>query len=393
MKYLLGLGVVAGALVLSYLELGGAHTLIIALALLGIALVAAAGSELLLRRPLSLSDQLAVTIALVLAPLLIALAIFCVLMFVSNKDAILVGVIALLSGVAGVAVATRLAGALNRDVARIRDGLLAVGAGERELELEVSSATELRQLCEATVAMQTLLLREEAARDQAESARRHLVAAASHDLRTPITSLQLLAEAIDDEVVDGPLRRDYVRRMLTHIHALSALIDDLFELARLEAGDITWTLEQVSVDQLLAETVDAMQADAEHKGVAVRTQLPGGSCHARANPEKLQRVLFNLIQNAIRHSPADGTVVVRAERLSEMIEVEVADSGSGISAADRERVFETFYRGSGDEARNSDGAGLGLSVARAIIDAHGGRIWLPDSEVGTRVRFSVRAAG
>ena len=151
---------------------------------------------------------------------------------------------------------------------------------------------------------------EEAARDQAEAARRDLVAAVSHDLRTPITSLRLLAEAVDDDIVDGEdAPRLPATRMRTHIDALSALIDDLFELSRLEAGDIRWSLEQVPLDELVGETVEAMRVQAEAKGVAVaRRACRTRSLPARANPEKLQRVLFNLIQNAIRHTPADGSV-------------------------------------------------------------------------------------
>jgi signal transduction histidine kinase len=180
--------------------------------------------------------------------------------------------------------------------------------------------------------------------------------------------------------------------MGTHIDALSVLIDDLFELSRLEAGDISWTLEQVPLHELVSETVEAMRVQAEAKGVAVTADVPETLKPAQANPEKLQRVLFNLIQNAIRHTPADGSVVVRAESVSSGIEFEVADTGDGIKAEERERVFTAFYRGGTDAARTSPGAGLGLAVSRAIVEAHGGRIWLADASVGTRVRFSLPAA-
>ena len=332
-------------------------------------------------------------IAVVITPLLVTLVILGLMMFVSDKDATLVGVIVVLSALLGITAARRLSRALTHDVATIRDGLVAVGSGERDVRLEADGGVvELRELADAANAMIDRLATEEAARDQAESARRHLIAAASHDLRTPITSLQLLAAAIDDELVDGALRRDYVRRMLTHIEALSALIDDLFELSRLEAGDINWTLEQVALGQLVSETVDAMRAQADVRGIAVMADLPDQLAPARGNPEKLQRVLFNLIQNAIRHSPDDGTVVVRAELLGDCVEVEVEDGGDGIPAAERELVFEAFYRSGADAARSTSGAGLGLAVARAIVDAHGGQIWLPATQIGTRVRFSVPIA-
>jgi signal transduction histidine kinase len=129
------------------------------------------------------------------------------------------------------------------------------------------------------------------------------------------------------------------------------------------------------------------------KGVAVLAEVPAVLGPARANPEKVQRVLFNLIQNAIRHTPADGSVVVRAEPVADRIEIEVADSGDGIAPAERERVFTAFYRGGTDAARTTAGAGLGLAVSRAIVEAHGGQIWLADSAVGTRVRFSLPVAG
>ncbi len=395
--WLLALAWTVAALVVSVAALGVGHTLIVLAVLGGVALVTLAGTEWVIRSrrrgvAASISTQLAIVIGLVVAPLLVALLILGVAMFVSGTDAALVGVIVALSGVLGIGAAARISRGLSADVAAIRDGLIRVGAGDREVRVSASSAAELRELASQASAMIDRLAREEAAREGSEVARRQLVAHASHDLRTPVTSLRLLAAAVDDEVVDGQLRREYVRRMLTHIEALSALIDDLFELSRLQAGDINWSLEQVVVGELVDETVAAMRVQAEAKGVAVTADLPDRLAPVRGNPEKLQRVLFNLIQNAIRHSPADGTVVVRAETLAGMIELEVEDGGPGISDSERDLIFDAFYRGGVDAARSSDGAGLGLAVARAIVDAHGGEIWLPTAATGTRVRFSVPIA-
>jgi signal transduction histidine kinase len=112
---------------------------------------------------------------------------------------------------------------------------------------------------------------------------------------------------------------------------------------------------------------------------------------ARADPERLQRVLFNLIQNAIRHTPADGSVTVLAEVNRAGIEVEVADTGPGLDPADRSRAFEPFYRGGNGQARPAGATGLGLTICRAIVEAHGGRIWFAEAQGGTRVRFSLPA--
>ena len=340
----------------------------------------------------SLSRQFSLAIALVVAPVLVALVVIGLLMVVSGHAAALVGLIVACAGLVAVLAAKLFAGGILRDIQAIRDGLMAVGHGERELEITTAARDELAELAEAANAMVARLRAEEAARDQSDAARRNLMAAVSHDLRTPITSLRLLAEAVgDDVVVDSEMRSGYLERMRTHIDALSALIDDLFELSRLEAGDIRWSLERVPLDELVGETVEAMRVQADLKGVAVLSEIPPALIAARANPEKVQRVLFNLIQNAIRHTPADGSVVVRAEPVADRVEIEVADNGDGIALEERERVFTAFYRG--DESRSTGGAGLGLAVSRAIVEAHGGRIWLADSSVGTRVRFSLPAAG
>jgi signal transduction histidine kinase len=279
-----------------------------------------------------------------------------------------------------------------RDVAAIRDGLTAFGQGERPVRIETRASDELGELAGAANMMMDRLLAEEAARDQSDHARRNLVAAVSHDLRTPMTSLRLIAEAIGDDIIEETTRRDYLERMRTHIDALGALIDDLFELSRLEAGDISWSLQRVPLRELVGETVEAMRVEAESRGIAVAAEVPDVLSPARGNPEKLQRVLFNLIQNALRHTPAHGSVVVRAEPVLDGIEVEVADTGPGIRPEDREHVFTAFYRGGADVSRTSAGAGLGLAVARAIVEAHGGRIWLADATLGARVRFRLPAA-
>ena len=237
----------------------------------------------------------------------------------------------------------------------------------------------------------TLAARERA-RAAAEATRRQLVAAVSHDLRTPIASLRLLVEAVDDEIVDEQTRRRYLKTMGTQIDSLSAMIDDLFELSRIEAGDIDWSLRQVELGLLVDETVAAMVPKAGAKGVALRAELGAEPLSANADPERIQRVLFNLIRNAIRHTPADGSVTVKAEVGREAVEIEVADSGEGIAEAERERVFEAFFRGGEDAARGSDGAGLGLAISRAIVETHGGRIWLAPAASGTRIRFSLPRA-
>ena len=309
------------------------------------------------------------------------------LMFVSNHDALIVA--AIVVGAALVALrAGRVASAgVVREVVEIRNALAGVGAGERDARVTAGAAVELDELADAMSRMIDQLGQEEARRDAAESARRNLVASISHDLRTPLAALRLMLAAIEDEVVDESTRARYVATMHTHVRALGSMIEDLFELSRIEAGNLEWSIQQVELPELIDETVAAMRVEAEANGVTVAAKLKRLPLPARADPERLQRVLFNLIQNAIRHTPADGSVTVRAESANGCVEIEVADTGAGIAHEQRDRVFEPFYRG--DAARQPPGAGLGLAISRAIVEAHGGRIWLAESDVGTRIRFVI----
>ncbi len=364
--------------------------------LAAVALVALAGAHLAAARRArlgGLSRQFAVGAALAVGAVLLAVWVGAEAMFVSPHDALVVSVMTAVGGVVAVRAGGQLAGGVMRDVQRLRDGLQAVGEGERDVRIEPGGRDELADLAAAANAMIARLGEEERARDAADAARRSLVAAVSHDLRTPLASLRLLVEAIEDGVATGETRDRYLREMKGHVAALSALIEDLFELARLEADDIAWSMEQVELGGLVADTVDALRVHADARGVAVRAELPDGApLAAEANAERVQRVLGNLILNAIRHTPADGSVTVRVGSGDGLLEVEVADDGEGVADDERERVFEPFYRGGeAAAARSGEGAGLGLAIARAIVEAHGGRIWLePASPRGTRVRFTLR---
>lgn len=330
----------------------------------------------------SLRRQFALLAAVAAAQLAIAVGAFVALMFVSGHDAFFTVLVAAYAGALGLWAGRLLGRRALTDVDAVRTTLDAVGQGRRDVRTNLTGRDELARLGADVDAMVATLATE-------ERARRGLIASVSHDLRTPITSLRLLVDAIDDELVTDPaMRREYLRRIAANLQALSALIDDLFELSRLEAGDIRWEMERVMLDELVQETIEAMRPHADAGAVAVRAELAPRLGAARANPEQIQRVLFNLLQNAIRHTPADGSVVVRAVPASEgTIEIEVADSGPGIAVDERERIFEPFFRGGDRGARGDDGAGLGLAIARAIVEAHGGRIWLADAPDGTSVRF------
>ncbi len=343
----------------------------------------------------SLRRQFALIAGLAVGQMLLAVGVGASVMFLSTHDAVVVSVLAAGAGVLALEAARRLSGAVAGDIEAVRDALRELGDSGTTHEvahLAHGADDEVAELANALTATAERLSGERAARQAADTARRDLVAAVSHDLRTPLTSLRLLTQALHDFGSDEAQRQQDLRGIATHLGALSALIDDLFELSRLEAGDISWSLEQVRLGELVDETVSALRIEAEREAIALHTEVPPDLPPARANPEKLQRVLFNLIQNAIRHTPADGSVTVRATVLSDTVQIEVADTGSGILAPERNRVFEAFYRGGPASARPPGGAGLGLAISRAIIEAHGGRMWIADSQIGAHLRFTIPTA-
>ena len=362
-------------------------------ALGGPALAAAHALAAARRRFRSLRREFAFAAIVAVGVILLAVVVTAALMFVDDDDALLVSAIVAAAALVALRTASLVAGSVAAEVVALRDALAAVGEGRRQIDVSSSARDEIGELARSAGAMAERLAEEERARNAADVARRRLVAAVSHDLRTPIAALGLLVQAVEDDLVDEETRRRYMATMQTHIRSLSAMIDDLFELSRIEAGDIEWSMHQVELAPLVDEAVAAMTPEARAKRVGVQSELRDGTLAARADPEKIQRVLFNLIRNAIRHTPADGSVVVRAESTSAGVEIEVEDTGDGIAATDRERVFDPFFRGGTDASRGPDGAGLGLAISRAIVETHGGRIWLPACERGARVRFSLPPLG
>ena len=344
----------------------------------------------------SLSRQLALAVAIAIGAVLLAVWLAAAVMFISAHDARLVTVMATVIAVVGVGVAAALTDPLVADIELLRDRLRAVGAGDRSAGLVTGGNDELAELACAANAMIEQLAAEEAGRVAAEEAWHRLIVAVSHDLRTPVASLRVLTEAVEDGIATGATRARYLREMQTHVVILSALIDDLFELTRAQAGEINLKPEVFEIGELVSETAAAMAASAEERGVTLSVEpraghAPGLTLAARADPDRLRRVLLNLLDNAIRHTPGGGEVLVCVRREATSIEVEVADTGTGISVEDREHAFEAFFRGGQHSSRSDAGAGLGLAIAQAIVRAHGGEIWLAPAQRGTRVCLSLPA--
>ncbi len=218
-------------------------------------------------------------------------------------------------------------------------------------------------------------------------ARRELVAWASHDLRTPLANMQAMLEALEDGLVEPettvPALREQVR-------VLSLLVDDLFELARIDAGAITLELREASLAAVVTSCLQGVEVEARRRGIELEADVDS-HVRARCAPEQVERVLLNLLTNALRHTPADGAVAVRVEPHADEVHVTVEDTGEGLGGDAQARMFDRFWRG--DRARSTRGAGLGLAIARGLVEAHGGRIWAENRPGGgARVSFTLPAA-
>jgi signal transduction histidine kinase len=221
-----------------------------------------------------------------------------------------------------------------------------------------------------------------------EHSRRQLVMWVSHDLRTPLAGIQAMVEALDDGVVSDPTDvRTYYARLSTEATRLARLVDDLFELSRIEASALDLTLEAVSLDDLVSEAMASAAVRARAKGVEVEGDASSTPAMVAASSPELSRVLQNLLDNAIRHTPSGGRVRVSVGRNGAQAEVSVVDACGGIPNRDLAHVFDLAYRG--DTARTpGDGAGLGLAIARGFVEAHRGDIAVTNEVDGCR--FTVR---
>ncbi len=220
-------------------------------------------------------------------------------------------------------------------------------------------------------------------------ARRDMVANISHELRTPITSIRLLVDTLErDKACHSKRGRRLLQKIAAEADTLEQMAQELLDLAMIESGRAEFILKPVALDELVAEAVELFSEQARRKPVTVTAEIPP-ELVALADAQQLRRALANLLHNAIKFTPEEGQVRVTAEPGAEWLTVAVTDTGPGIVEEERDRVFERFFRG--DHARGSGGTGLGLAVAKHIVQAHGGRIWAEESPdpPGARICFTL----
>lgn len=268
-----------------------------------------------------------------------------------------------------------------RPIDRLRATSAALAAGDLTARAPSGGPAELAQLGASFNSMATAL-------EELFDARRQLVAWASHDLRTPLASMRAAIEAMEDGLATP---EEYIPVLQQQVTALSTIVDDLFELARIDAGALTLELQDISLAALAESCLRGIEPEARAKRVHLEATVDPALPPVRCAPDKVERVLYNLLGNALRHTPADGSiaVVIRPEGGDVLVAVE--DSGEGLQPEAIQRMFDRFWRG--DRSRTGAGSGLGLAIARGLVEAHGGRIWAENRRAGgARVAFTLRGA-
>ncbi len=320
-------------------------------------------------------------------------------MFIAQEDFGTLLVVCVAAGIVALTMAALLSRSVAADSKALRSALRTLRTDPEAVAEQAVGHSQVAQLATAEMralsdelATTSMRLAESRERERAlERSRRELVAWVSHDLRTPLAGLRAMAEALEDGVAADPAR--YYVQIRRGVERLTSMVGDLFELSRIHAGALRLSLQQVSV----AHLIDEAMAGADPLARERRVKLAAGSAAPlaiRADPSEMSRALTNLVINAIRHTPSDGTVRIDAAQQDGYAILTVTDACGGVPEAHLERLFDVAWRGS--DARTPDpysGAGLGLAIVRGIVEAHLGDVDVHNITGGCRFQIRLPVPG
>jgi two-component system sensor histidine kinase BaeS len=316
------------------------------------------------------------------------------LMFVSmSHDFKLLIALIVFSAVVTLFFSLWVAGTVARRLETVAVGIRSLAHGDYATRVEVAGGDEVSQLAEHVNELAARLEAAEEERSALDRERKELTTAISHDLRTPLASVQAMIEALDDGVVgDSAEVRRYYATIRREVARLSRMIDDLFELARMDAGALKLELHPVSLEEVAAEVVDAMQAQAQQRGVELSLQVDDGQREISLDGARMERVASNLVRNALEHTSSGGKIDVSVTHDNGWASLRVADNGVGIESEALPRIWDRFYRAERSRQRaegSENGAGLGLAIVRGFVEAHGGTVEAASSP-GEGTTFTVK---
>jgi len=309
------------------------------------------------------------------------------MMFVSDHDFLLALVLLIFAGGMATVLGYFLSSTITERIQTLKGAAEKLAQGDLNTRVPVYGHDEVASLAQTFNQMAQQLELADKKQRELEDMRRDLIAWVSHDLRTPLTSMRAILEAVSDGVVDDPESvKRYLNTAQRDVRNLSSLIDDLFEMAQLDAGGFPLNNADASLSDLVSDTLESFTQLAKQNNTTLEGNVDPDVDPVRMDTQAIGRVLNNLIGNALRHS-AGGRVSVWVRRTSRGVDVTVSDTGGGIRAEDLPHIFEKFYRGEKSRNRGTGGAGLGLAIAKGIVEAHGGDIEV-QSEIGKGTQFT-----
>ncbi|MBE0671128.1 MAG: HAMP domain-containing protein [Anaerolineales bacterium] len=310
------------------------------------------------------------------------------MMFASQHDLLLAIVLLVFASGMAMVLGYFLSSTITDRVHQLKDAAEKLAEGDLKTRVAVQGRDEVSMLAHTFNQMAEQLEAVDAKQRELEKLRTELIAWVGHDLQTPLASIRAILEALEDDLVEDPQTiKRYLNTAQRDVRSLSALIDDLFQMAQLSAGGIPLDRAKSSLADLISDTLESFSELAARQGVKLEGSVEAGVDPVSMDTQRIGRVLNNLIGNAIRHTPSQGEVKVHARRTGAGVEVSVSDTGEGIRSEDLPHVFESFYRGEKSRSRNTGGAGLGLAISHGIVQAHGGELYV-ESAAGRGSRFT-----
>jgi signal transduction histidine kinase len=312
------------------------------------------------------------------------------LMFTEPHDLLLGTVLLIFAGAIAMALGYLLSSSFLDRIQSIDEAAKKIAAGNLSSRVPIEGRDELADLAQTFNYMASQL--EEAAeqRRELEKLRRELIAWIGHDLQTPLTSISAIVEALADGMVpDEETRQRYYETARKNISSLSNLIDDMFQLAQIDAGGLTLNYQSVSFADLISDCLESFTEIAKRKSIDLDGSVSSTIGEVEIDAKRINRVLNNLIDNALHHTLENGRVEVLADQIDDGIRVVVHDNGSGIPAEELPFIFDKFYRGDQSRRENSRRSGLGLAIAKGLINAHGGEISVSSEPGQTQFSFII----
>ena len=310
------------------------------------------------------------------------------MMFASEHDLLLAIVLLVFAGGMAMVLGYFLSSTVTERIHLLKGAAEKLAQGDLQTRVPVNGRDEVAMLANTFNKMAEQLQAADQKQRELESLRRDLIAWVSHDLQTPLTSIRAILEALSDGVVEEPETvKRYLNTAQRDVGSLSALIDDLFQMAQLDAGGFPLHRAEASLSDLISDTLESFTELANQGEITLEGNVDFDVDPVQMDTQAIGRVLNNLIGNALRHTPPMGRVSVWVRRTGEGVEVTVSDTGEGIRADDLPHIFERFYRGEKSRNRGTGGAGLGLAIARGIVQAHRGNL-RADSQIGKGTQFT-----